>query len=178
MSSFTQFGRATCPDGFSSSYKGFVFSNYYSSQTGQFVCVDEEPESLPNDRRSTDDNQGRLYPVEVKCGTLNCPPFTNDREVPCAQCSRLRDGCPFYLLDSGECLPTCPDTHFPDEAKKTCLKCHEECNMCFGTKDSDCVKCRNAISSNGRRCVAQCDEGFFKLSNGSCVPDRGIDRRY
>ena len=40
-----------------------------------------------NGRGTSNDNQARLYPVEIECGSLPCPPFTQDRELQCAQCS-------------------------------------------------------------------------------------------
>lgn len=30
-----------------------------------------------------------LYPVEARCGSLKCPPYTEGRELVCAVCSKI-----------------------------------------------------------------------------------------
>lgn len=85
---FTHFGEHQCPHEYVAEYQGYAFSNHYSHKSkGQYVCVDKHPGRYNNGRSNSNDDQGRLFPVEVRCGTLPCPPYTDLREVKCAVCS-------------------------------------------------------------------------------------------
>ena len=85
---FAHFGEHECPYGYAAEYVGYAFSSHYSHKSkGEYVCVDKSPDRYSNSRSNSDDNQGRLFPVEARCGTLPCPPYTEYREVKCAVCS-------------------------------------------------------------------------------------------
>ena len=62
-------------------------SSYYTTShyKGEYVCVDRKPETVSGLSVSS---QAYLYPTEGECGSLQCPPYVNDREITCAVCSR------------------------------------------------------------------------------------------
>ena len=88
ISTFTLYGDKVCPADFEVEYWGFVFSHHYTHRKGQHICVDHSPTAYPHPNGNTDNNQGLLYPAETEIGSLPSPPFTGNREVLCAQCSR------------------------------------------------------------------------------------------
>ena len=52
----------------------------------KYTCVDHHPDTLHGGQVSKD---GRLfYMVEAKCGSLNCPPYVEGRELVCVVCSK------------------------------------------------------------------------------------------
>ena len=59
-------------------------SNQNGRDKGEYVCVDRSPERAPG---GVNHNNDRWYPTEWECGTLPCPPFTQNREITCVVCS-------------------------------------------------------------------------------------------
>ena len=52
----------------------------------EYICVDKDPESLYG---SHVNHNGRLlYKVEGICGSLQCPPYVDGKELACVVCSR------------------------------------------------------------------------------------------
>ncbi|KAK0087632.1 hypothetical protein PV325_000511 [Microctonus aethiopoides] len=54
-----------------------------------------------------------------------------------------------------------------------CKPCHSTCETCAGSTDNYCLSCASPLLLQGRRCVAQCDDGYYSLaqSTGSiCSP--------
>ena len=85
------FGSDSCPARYQRDYAGYVFSHHYgpsSQHKGEFVCMDQQAQSY-GQRSISDDNQARLYAVEVEsCNLIPCPPYFANRELDCAQCSQ------------------------------------------------------------------------------------------
>ena len=84
----TTFAAATrCPDGWDLEYQGYLMASYHdhASQRGP-ICVDEVPETVL--RGQSNQDGALLYFVRVKCGSLPCPPYVNDRQVACVICSQ------------------------------------------------------------------------------------------
>ena len=76
----------TCPSGWTREYFGYLMSERYSHQRSQFSCVDH---SLTSVIGSIHDHNGFLfYPVEGVCGSLPCPPYSRDKELSCAVCTK------------------------------------------------------------------------------------------
>ena len=75
-----------CPDGWTLEYKGYMMSSAALENRPQTaaVCVDQAPEAVPGG--GTEDNQGIIYIMTTKCGSLPCPPYV-EREVACVVCS-------------------------------------------------------------------------------------------
>ena len=91
-STFTLFGNVTCPSGYSSDYTGYVFADYYTSYNhrNQYICVDDSPVIYDNNRGQSNDDQGFIYPAEFEaCSPFDCPPWVQNREVTCTQCSAV-----------------------------------------------------------------------------------------
>ena len=71
-------GTYKCPDRFSLEYAGYLMSNRNSHKKGEYVCVDQKAKT----DTGTGSSSGSLWvPTEYKCGSLPCPPYTQDREV-------------------------------------------------------------------------------------------------
>jgi len=78
--------RTQCPDGWTTEYAGYLASEarrhkYRSS----YLCWDEAPEITAGE---TAQNHARIYPVEVRCGSLPCSLYPTGREVTCIVCSK------------------------------------------------------------------------------------------
>ena len=80
-------GRNTCFYGWNLEYAGYLASgaNDHAAAT-EYVCLDANPETIPG---GFSDQDGKLfYLVEGMCGSLECPPYENGRELTCAVCSK------------------------------------------------------------------------------------------
>ena len=87
ITSYTVFGSNECPKEYVTAYTGYTFSHHYShTSKGQYVCVDEQPEGYDNTLGGSSHSQAILYPVDLVCGSLPCPPYHQNREIMCAQC--------------------------------------------------------------------------------------------
>ena len=76
-----------CPKDWTREYFGYLMSEYYTHYRSQFSCVDH---SLKPVIGSSHDHNGFLfYPVEGVCGSsLPCPPYSQDKELSCAVCTK------------------------------------------------------------------------------------------
>jgi len=74
--------RTQCPDGWTIEYGGYLASDHAHSN---YICWDEAPEVAVG---PTNSNQGRIYPVEVECGSLPCSVYQHGRELTCVVCSK------------------------------------------------------------------------------------------
>ena len=76
----------TCPSGWTREYFGYLMSEYHNHHRSQFSCVDH---SLTPVTGSVHDHNGFLfYTVEGVCGSLPCPPYSRDKELSCAVCTK------------------------------------------------------------------------------------------
>jgi hypothetical protein len=176
---FVQHGSTACPEGYMTDYSGFLFANRYhtSSSLGtnyrsEYVCIDFTPQYYHNGRGNSDDNYGQLYPVEIKCSGIPCPPYRNHREVTCAQCSKNITFCPGYTVN-GTCFASCPPGTYGD-AKKTCQPCHPLCNQsegCTGPEKTHCDRCAfvTVVYYGQNRCDTSCPQGFLRTVNNTCI---------
>lgn len=161
-------------------YRGYLFSNLYSKNKGEFVCINKDQEFYGT-RGGSSDNAGMLYQVETQCGSLPCPPFTEDREVVCTVCvaDDIAERCPYYRYGSF-CLWECPKNMYTDESQN-CHRCHDQCvEGCYGPGNQECVgKCkaftyRAANWTNGRySCVETCPSNTYPSDDRECVLDTG-----
>ena len=87
MSNFMQPGNANCPTGFRREYGGLLFASKYNLNKNDWVCVDEDPESMGGSSSSF----GAWYPTEVRYGSIVSRAqdggYYRYREVKCAVCS-------------------------------------------------------------------------------------------
>ena len=80
-------GRNTCFKGWNLEYAGYLASGAHDQAAAtEYVCLDANPETVPS---GFSDQNGKLfYLVEGICGSLECPPYENGRELTCAVCSK------------------------------------------------------------------------------------------
>ena len=146
-----------------------MFSNSDGDKKGQYLCVDSNAESYPNAKGSSQDSDGRLFPVEIQCGSILCPPYTNNREIVCAQCTRQFDDQCNYYVDEEACVRKCPRDKYADLVHQ-CQSCQEECSSgCTGPLASDCIECRH-VKWNGS-CLVECPPGTVPDSKGECLSE-------
>lgn len=80
-------GKFACFDGWKLEYRGYVMAGHFSHKAAsKYICLDEAPEADPAGFR--DENGALLYRVEIQCGSLPCPQYVQNRELPCAVCTR------------------------------------------------------------------------------------------
>jgi len=82
--------RTQCPDGWTIEYAGYL-ATAYSHPTGghrrsSYMCWSEDLEIAL--LGGINENQGRIYPVEVHCGALPCDVYYDLRELACIVCSK------------------------------------------------------------------------------------------
>ena len=76
----------TCPTGWTREYFGYLMSERHSHHRSQFSCVDQSLKPVIGSQR--DDNGFLFYTVEGVCGSLPCPPYTRDKELSYAVCTK------------------------------------------------------------------------------------------
>ena len=76
----------TCASGWTREYFGYLMSEHYQSYRSQFSCVDHS--LTPVIGSGHDHGAFRFYPVEGQCGSLPCPPYSRDKELSCAVCTK------------------------------------------------------------------------------------------
>ena len=80
-------GKSKCYAGWTFEYSGYLMAGYYDhSGATDYYCVDKDPENLTGGEAN--DNGYLLYFVEVRCGSLRCPPYVNGRELQCVVCTK------------------------------------------------------------------------------------------
>ena len=76
----------TCPSGWTREYFGYLMSERHNHHRSQFSCVDHSltpvTGSIPNH------NAFLFSPIEGVCGSLPCPPYSRDKELSCAVCTK------------------------------------------------------------------------------------------
>ena len=78
-------GTRSCPSGWSKAYDGFIMGNWHTHvNSNEAICVDQNPLAYGNNGNQ---NGGLLYTVEFDQGS-GAVPYTNQREVTCAVCTR------------------------------------------------------------------------------------------
>nr|XP_034329659.1 uncharacterized protein LOC105320069 [Crassostrea gigas] len=80
--------RKTCRKGWTLEYHGYLMAGHHGQTAGTtYTCVDNNPDTLHGGH--SNHNGYLLYPVEARCGSLKCPPYTEGRELVCAVCSKI-----------------------------------------------------------------------------------------
>ncbi|KAI4500921.1 hypothetical protein M0802_004132 [Mischocyttarus mexicanus] len=100
-----------------------------------------------------------------------CPPGC----LTCAtsSCTSCIDG--WSLNKKGVCAPEsrnrCDTAEYYDDGR--CKPCHSTCESCAGSTEDFCISCQGPLLLQGRRCVSQCDDGYYSVAQPSrpiCVP--------
>ncbi|KAK3084748.1 hypothetical protein FSP39_018241 [Pinctada imbricata] len=80
-------GRNRCYNTWKMQYSGYLATgnnNHPSSK--DYICVDGNPDALVAGGHN--DEGADFYSVTAVCGALACPPYTNDRRLTCAICTK------------------------------------------------------------------------------------------
>ncbi|XP_044019968.1 furin-like protease 2 isoform X2 [Aphidius gifuensis] len=89
-----------------------------------------------------------------------CPPGCDN----CAteECTSCIDG--WSLNKKKLCSPIsrskCQQNEYYDNSN-TCKLCHDSCETCDGSNDNNCISCLSPYLLEGRKCISQCDDGFY-----------------
>ena len=90
-STYTQYGRHICPDGYTEHYSGYVMGGHHGHYRTHHICVDKKTEKHPWGGTSSQDH-GLLYAMEIECSNpLLCSSeagYTHNREVTCSVCTK------------------------------------------------------------------------------------------
>ncbi|XP_063447631.1 short-chain collagen C4-like [Mytilus trossulus] len=79
-------GRKSCYSGWQKEYQGLVVSGHLAYSASSYLCLDKDPEYVPGGHVNNDGSL--LYVTTTKCGSLPCPPYTNDKAINCVVCSK------------------------------------------------------------------------------------------
>ncbi|CAG2225278.1 unnamed protein product [Mytilus edulis] len=79
-------GRKTCYKGWIPEYNGYLMSDHNTHFRRDFACVDINAE--PMDNKNGNEDGAVFYPLRTKCGSLRCPPYTNEADVLCVVCTK------------------------------------------------------------------------------------------
>merc|ERR550532_2355573 len=60
----------------------------------------------------------------------------------------------FY--NSGQCIQSCPDGWYGNTDTNSCMKCHDNCETCYGKSEHQCVKCAEGLIMVEGTCEFQC----------------------
>ncbi|XP_071133334.1 uncharacterized protein [Mytilus edulis] len=79
-------GRKTCYAGWKEEYNGVLSASAYSHNPSPYICVDTHPIYVNGGQRSNDEHY--LYVSNLHCGSIPCPPYTDNVQVNCVVCSK------------------------------------------------------------------------------------------
>jgi hypothetical protein len=85
ISTFLFSGRKTCYNGWKAEYSGYLMSDSSKQSSKDYVCVDKNAEALDNNISNND--HALLVPIRTRCGSLRCPPYTNQADIQCVVCT-------------------------------------------------------------------------------------------
>jgi len=78
--------RRSCPStDMTLEYKGYLAGSPWNHGRLEYICIDEAPEARPGGQANND--EGMLFPTQVYCGSLPCPPYVAYNEMACAVCT-------------------------------------------------------------------------------------------
>jgi len=78
--------RTHCPDGWTTEYAGYLASQHNGGiSRSSYFCWDEAPEVADG---GVSQESGRIFPVEVLCGTLPCSAYPTGKELTCVVCCK------------------------------------------------------------------------------------------
>ncbi|KAL2735958.1 furin-like protease 2 isoform X1 [Vespula squamosa] len=102
---------------------------------------------------------------------VSCPPGC----LTCATSSCISCIEGWSLNKKGVCAPEsrnrCDTAEYYDDGH--CKPCHSTCESCAGPTEDFCISCQSPLLLQGRRCVSQCDDGYYSVAQPSrpiCVP--------
>lgn len=81
-------GTDVCTPGWNLQYHGLLAAGHETHKSAtQFICVDHDAESIIGGGSPL--GLGRqIYAVRARCGSLECPPYQNSKELTCVVCTK------------------------------------------------------------------------------------------
>ncbi|XP_078582194.1 short-chain collagen C4-like isoform X2 [Branchiostoma floridae x Branchiostoma japonicum] len=78
--------RNTCPTGWTEEYDGYLMAASFTHTATEYVCMDDNPETVLGGQGRQ--SKASFYPVEARCGALQCPNYVEGRELTCVVCTK------------------------------------------------------------------------------------------
>ncbi|XP_052761878.1 uncharacterized protein LOC128204504 [Mya arenaria] len=80
--------RNVCYSGWHTEYSGYLMSSYYGHEGNkELVCMDGNPEKAEGSD-SSNLNGALFYFAQAICGSLKCPPYSENKALTCVVCSK------------------------------------------------------------------------------------------
>ena len=81
-------GTNECADGWTTEYVGQITAEATREDRhrGEFVCMDDDAEIAPYN--NLEEGGVFMYPAQVRCGSLPCLPYEENKDLLCVVCSR------------------------------------------------------------------------------------------
>ncbi|XP_052761877.1 short-chain collagen C4-like [Mya arenaria] len=80
--------RNACYSGWHTEYSGYLMSEHYSHfGNKELVCMDGIPEKAEGSNAGNQDG-ALLFFVQAICGSLKCPPYSENKALTCVVCSK------------------------------------------------------------------------------------------
>ncbi|XP_033747809.1 uncharacterized protein LOC117332862, partial [Pecten maximus] len=77
--------RTTCYTGWTKAYGGYLAAGGYPYKgASEYACVDDHPQ--PTGAPHSNDNGRLFFGVRAFCGSLQCPPYQENKYVACVVC--------------------------------------------------------------------------------------------
>ena len=80
-----------CPASWTNEYIGYVMTAHRDHHRLQYVCVDQNAESVPGEGGDSGDLTASLYHLDTSCHSvsgIDCPPYNKSNEITCAVCTK------------------------------------------------------------------------------------------
>jgi len=76
----------------------------------------------------------------------------------------------FKLIESDECVKTCPPKQWANTDLGVCQLCNNICDTCFGPSSDNCYSCTSGLFYE-YECLSNCPDGYFKDNDlKECLP--------
>ncbi|XP_052761933.1 short-chain collagen C4-like [Mya arenaria] len=80
--------RNACYSGWHTEYSGYLMSEYHDHEGNkELVCMDGNPEKAEGSD-SGNQNGALFYFAQAVCGSLKCPPYSENKALTCVVCSK------------------------------------------------------------------------------------------
>ncbi|XP_006812277.1 proprotein convertase subtilisin/kexin type 5-like, partial [Saccoglossus kowalevskii] len=92
----------------------------------------------------------------------------------CTRCLYSADYClsckTGMKLQGSECIVSCPAQMYQTE-ENTCRSCHESCDSCTGSFETDCLSCAIGYLHQDGLCINSnvCEDGYYKAWEAECL---------
>jgi hypothetical protein len=80
-------GRNECYPGWKKQYDGHLMTSPLGNYSPkEIICLDKHPDFVVGG--GDNDNGNLLYPIQAKCGSLECPPYVDGKILTCVVCTK------------------------------------------------------------------------------------------